>query len=169
MTDLYQIINWPLIETAQLMVPHLKVTSFFAAILVSFFLVVKLYSSVPIRLIPPPVVTKADPLFRLWTQEWQSLTYRIRAILDVTAQDLSLRDLVLHRLLIIIKFQDEKCELFRRWTGWIPSKFSGKPCNRLSFMKAEIRQLMADRCNFQQPLSNAKSRASCDRWGCVCK
>lgn len=82
MTDLYQLINWPLIETAQLMVPHLAVTSFFAAILVSFFLVVKLYSTVPIRLIPPPVVTKADPLFRLWTQEWQSLTYRIRAILD---------------------------------------------------------------------------------------
>ncbi|KAK4015672.1 hypothetical protein OUZ56_030647 [Daphnia magna] len=46
----------------------------------SFHLVNK--STVPIRLIPPPVVTKADPLFRLWTQEWQSLTYRIRAILD---------------------------------------------------------------------------------------
>lgn len=82
MAGLYQIVNWPLLQTAQLLVPHLTVMSFFAAILVSFFLVVKLYSTVPIRVIPPPVVTKADPLFLLWTQEWQSLTYRIRAILD---------------------------------------------------------------------------------------
>ena len=76
------VINWPLLDSAELMLPHLKVTAFFGAILVAFFLVVKLYSSVPIRVAVPPVVIKEDPLFRLWTREWQALTFRIRAMLD---------------------------------------------------------------------------------------
>ncbi|KZS12149.1 Uncharacterized protein APZ42_022962 [Daphnia magna] len=149
MTDLYQIINWPLIETAQLMVPHLAVTSFFAAILVSFFLVVKLYSTVPIRLIPPPVVTKADPLFRLWTQEWQSLTYRIRAILDVTVQDLSLRDLALFKALDYRKVSKRN----------VNCSDGGPDGFRPSFpMIAEIRQNVLPIGDFQQLLSNAKCR-----------
>lgn len=77
-----EIVNWKLVDAATMMEPHLRVASFLGAILVIFFLVVKLYSTVPIRLIPPPVVVKEDPLFRWWTREWQSLTYQVRAILD---------------------------------------------------------------------------------------
>lgn len=75
-------VNWPLVDTASLMIPHLRIVSAFASILLAFFLVVKLYSSVPVRIIPPPVFYKEDPLFRLWTQEWLALTYRVRSILD---------------------------------------------------------------------------------------
>ena len=78
----YQVVNWPLLDTAQLMVPHLRIASVFGLILLTFFLIVKVYSSTPIRLIQPSVIVKEDPLFRLWTKEWQALTYRIRAILD---------------------------------------------------------------------------------------
>lgn len=77
-----ELVNWPLLDTAGLMVPHLRIISVFSLILFAFFLVVKIYSSVPIRLIQPDVVTKADPFFQLWTQEWTAITYRIRAILD---------------------------------------------------------------------------------------
>ena len=77
-----ELVNWQLIDTASMMQPHLTVASFMGAILLAFFLIVKIYSSVPIRLIPPAVVVKDDPLFLWWTQEWQSLTYRVRAILD---------------------------------------------------------------------------------------
>ena len=75
--------NWQLYDTAGLLVPHLRIASAFGLILLTFFLLVKLYSSVPIRLIPPDFVgTKELPLFRLWTEEWEAKTYRIRAILD---------------------------------------------------------------------------------------
>ncbi len=78
----YEIVNWPLLDTAELMVPHLRIVSVFGVILLTFYVIVKVYSSSPIRLIQPPVVVREDPLFRLWTKEWQAVTYRIRAILD---------------------------------------------------------------------------------------
>ncbi len=82
MAAIGEIVNWKLVDAATMMEPHLRVTAFFGAILLAFFFVIKLYSSVPIRLIPPPDVVREDPLFRWWTREWQSLTYRVRAILD---------------------------------------------------------------------------------------
>jgi hypothetical protein len=87
MTDSYQVANWQLIDAASMMQPHLRIVSFFGAILVAFFFIIKLYSSVPIRLIVSPVVVSDDPLFRRWTQEWESLTYRVRAILDGDVYD----------------------------------------------------------------------------------
>jgi hypothetical protein len=85
--DSFEVVNWPLFDTASLVGRHLTVASFIGGILISFFLIVKIYSSVPIRLIPPAVVVKEDPLFRWWTQEWESLTYRVRAILDGDVYD----------------------------------------------------------------------------------